>query len=232
MAQFNLLGWFGNILKAFNSPIFTILIIALLGSGGLGLAIYLFMKPVKRIYYFDPDENQGEVFNVERTTPALLYTKKKKQNRYRFIRFRDAFNFTINWRTVTLWLARRGTAYVRKLGDAGEELEITLYKAMETLWGIDVIESLIDEQKQKLIESEVMVTVKIDESITSVESKQPLSELFIKKESDEEMARIFGENIKRELSREDWIRTAALIGCGVGLTYALQAIGILGGIAI
>lgn len=230
MALGNLLGWFGNILKIFNSPLFTVLLLGLLGALGLGLAVYLQMKPAKRIWYFDPDENRGEVFKVERTTPAHIYTKKKKKDKYRFIRFREAFNFTLGMRAVTIWLGRRGTAYVKRLESDVELGDITLFEAMKSLWGDEVIDSLIDKQKQKLIESEVMVTVKLEKEITPKEYK-PVSELYIKKESDEEMARIFGENIKKDLFKEDWIRTVALVGCGVGLCYALQAIGILGGIA-
>ena len=94
----------------------------------------------------------------------------------------------------------------------------------------ETIESLVDEQKQKLIQSEIPITVRL-ESMKQPEDYEPITEIYITEEEDAEMARLFGENVRKELHREDWIRTAALVGCGVALAYVAQAMGLLAGVA-
>ncbi len=64
------------------------------------------------------------------------------------------------------------------------------------------------------------------------EGYEPITEIYITEEEDAEMMRLFGENVRKELHREDWIRTAALVGCGVALAYVAQAMGLLAGVAV
>ena len=194
-----------------------------------GLYLWMSLKPVKKVLYFSEEEHQGQEFTIRKTTPAHLVSKPVKKDTYRFIRFRDSYNFQLGWKSVTRWLAKKGTAYSKNL-EGGEVGPFTLFKVMNVVWGTEVIEALKDELKQQLIESEVMITVKLEEGMTPSEHTDR-SELYIKKEADEEMARLFGENIRKEFAREDWIRTAALLGCGVALAYVAQAMGLLAGVA-
>jgi hypothetical protein len=218
----------GGIFKLLNSPLATIIIILGVVFVLAGIALWMQIKPVKKILYFSPEEHTGEEFIVEQTTPAFLHTKKKGGLRYRFIRYRDAYQFQLGMRSVTRWLATKGTAYAKKL-ESGELGEYTLYKVMESVWSKDVVENLQDDIKQKLIESEIMITVKVEEQQTP-EGYKPLTELNIKKESDGEMAKLFGDNIRKEFHREDWIRTIALLGAGVAIAYVAQAMGIIAGV--
>ena len=100
---------------------------------------------------------------------------------------------------------------------------------MQYVWGEKVVEDLTDEMKQKLIESEVLITVRLEEGKTP-EGYKDEPETYFTEESDEEMMKLFGVTVGKELHREDWIRTVALVGCGVALCYVAQAMGILGSV--
>lgn len=217
-----------GILNIFNSPFAVIIIFALCLLGVGGFYLYIQIKPTQRVLYFSEEEHRGEEFKVKRVTPAFLYSKKGKDE-YRFIRFRDAYAFNIGMKNVSRWLGKKGTAYAKKL-QSGKVGEFTLWNVMRSVWGDEVCNALVDEQKQKLIESEVMITVDLEEG-TTPQGLKDRSEIYIKKESDEEMAKMFGLEVSKEFNKEDWIRTIALIGCGAALTYIAQAMGILAGVA-
>lgn len=217
-----------GIFNFISNPMVVLFIIALIVIAGFGIVLWQMLKPEKKILYFSEDENLGEEMNVKRMAPAHLYSKKKK-DKYRFVRFREAFNFVIGFKNVTRWLAKKGTAFTQQLeeGDVGP---FTLYDIMISLWGDDVIESLKDEQKQKLIKSEIPITVRLERK-KHPENYEPITEIYIKEEQDAEMAALFGENVRKELHREDWIRSGALVGCGIALCYIAQAMGLLSGVA-
>ena len=217
-----------NLLKIFSTPTMTIFIVIVVGIAGFGFFLWLQLKPEKKILYFSEDENLGEEMSVKRMAPAHLYSKKKK-DLYRFIRFREAYNFTIGLKNVTRWLAKKGTAFTQNL-ETGDVGPFTLYQIMEVVWSKETIEALKDEQKQKLIKSEIPITVRL-ESMKEPEGYEPMTEIYITEEEDAEMARLFGENVRKELHREDWIRTIALVGCGIALAYVAQAMGLLAGVA-
>ena len=217
-----------SILQFFNNPLVTFFFMACAILGGIAMYVWTQLKPEKKILFLSEDENLGDEMTVKRMTPAHLFSKKKKDH-YRVIRFREAFNFVVGFKTVTRWLVKYGSAYTKSL-ESGDVGPFTLYQIMISVWGLDVIEALKDEQKQLLIKSEIPITVRLEKGMTP-EGYKPISPAFIKKESDEEMAKMFGLNIKKELSKEDYIRTLALIGCGVALCYIAQAMGLIGGVA-
>jgi hypothetical protein len=219
---------FSGIINFLNSPLSLLLILLIFALGFVGFWMWVSLRPEKKILYFSEDEHIGSQMDVKKLAPAFLHSKFKKLD-YRFVRFRPAYNFQIGGKSVTRWLAKSGTAYTKRL-ETGEVGEFTLYRIMQAVWGNDVINELQDEQKQKLIKSEVMLTVRLEEGKTPVGYKQR-SESYIKKESDQDMAAMFGENVKRTFSREDWIRSGALIGSGIALCYIAQAMGLLGGVA-
>ena len=217
-----------GILQLFNNPMVILFLIALIVIAGFGLVLWQMLKPEKKILYFSEDENLGEEMNVKRMAPAHLYSKKKKDI-YRFIRFREAFNFVIGLKNVTRWLAKKGTAFTQNL-ETGDVGPFTLYDIMISLWGEDVIDALKDEHKQKLIKSEIPITVRLERG-KQPEGYEPITEIYIKQEQDAEMASLFGENVRKELHREDWIRSGALVGCGIALCYIAQAMGLLAGVS-
>jgi hypothetical protein len=221
-----ILAPFQGLLKLFTGPMSTIIILLVAVFVFAGLYLWMQIKPVAKILYFSPVEHVGVEFTVNRQTPSFLYTKKHAGNQYRFIRYKDAYQFQLGMRAVTRWLATKGTAYATQI-QGGELGKYTLLKVMQYVWGEDVVENLEDDIKQKLIESQVMITVAVDETKTPA-GFTDRTEINIKKESDAEMASIFGENIRRELSREDWIRSGALVGCGVALALVAQAMGLIG----
>lgn len=218
-----------GLLKLLNSPLIIVIVLMVGVLGIIAFVLYNSLRPQKKVLYISEAEGKGDEMNVNRMTPSFLYSKKKKDP-YRFIRYRDAINFEINSRVVTRWLAKKGTAFTKKL-EKGEVGEFTLYKIMIAVWGQEVIDALKDEQKQKLIESEVMLTVRLEEGLTPDDFKDNITEIQIKAEEDAEQAKSFGQNVRHGMFKEDWIRTAAIFVSGIGACYILQAMGILGGVS-
>jgi len=217
-----------GLLKLLNSPLLIVIILMIGVVVIIAFVLWTSLRPAKQILYISEEENIGDQMNVRRMAPAHLYSKKGKTI-YRFVRFREAINFVIGGRTVTRWLAKAGTAYSKRL-ESGDVGEFTLYQIMIAVWGQDIVDALKDEEKQKLIKSEVKITVRLEEGKTP-EGMTNRAEAYIKKEEDAEMAKLFGENVRRELTKEDYIKTIALVGSGVGLCYIAQAMGLIGGVA-
>ena len=221
----------GGIISFVTNPALILIIIGFVVVAGFGIFLWFTLKPDKKVLYFNENEGWGEELEIQRMTPAHVYTKMKTKVAYRFIRWRAAFNFQVGMKTVTRFLAKKGTAYTSKLEGNIEAGPFTLYQIIQSVWSQDIIDALKDEIKQKLIESTVPITVRLQEEITP-KGQKPKTELFIKNEANQEMARVFGENIRREMNAEDWVRTAALVGCGIALAYVAQAMGLLAGVAV
>ncbi len=225
----DLMKGLGSIAGLFTNTLFQMVIIGILMLGGFGLFLWFTLKPDKKILYVTGDESWGEELTIQRITPAHVYTKMKKGNAYRFIRYRAPIMFQVGMKTVTRFFGLKGTAYTRTL-EEGEAGPYTLLDIMTSVWSEKIIDELEDDIKQKLIMSQVPITVRLQTHATP-EGMKPRSELWLKKEANDEMARVFGENIRREMNAEDWVRTLGLVGAGVGLALVAQAIGIIGGFA-
>ena len=220
----------GGIIKSIATPTFTFILLGLIVVVGFGVVLWVMLRPDKKVLYFNEDEGWGEELHIERMTPAHVYTRMKKKVAYRFIRFRQAWNFQVGMKTVTRILAKKGSAYTMKLESNTEAGPFTLYDIMKSVWDEETVDALKDDIKQKLIESKVPITVKLEARLTP-EGLKPKTELFIKNEANQEMARVFGENIRREMNAEDWVRTGAIFASGIGMAYILQAMGLLAGVA-
>ncbi len=229
-----ILNVFGNVLNLFKGPLALVILVLVVVIAVVGFYLYSEINPRKKILYCSEEENMGTELTVKKMTPAHLYTKKHQGDPYRFIRFRNAFTFQIGLRTITRWFAKQGTAYSKRL-EVGDVGEFTLLTVMESVWGKDVITELQDEMKQKLIKSEVMITVRLEDGLTPTKSDgsdyKDMGELFISEEADDKFAGLLGERIRKEISKEDWIRTIALVGCGIALALVAQGMGLIGGFA-
>ncbi len=217
----------GSIAGLFTNTLFQMVIIGMLLLGAFGLFLWFSLKPDKKILYVTGEEGWGEELTIQRITPAHVYTKMKKGNAYRFIRYRAPIMFQVGMKTVTRFFGVKGTAYTKTL-EEGEAGPYTLLNIMTSVWSEEIIDELEDDIKQKLIKSQVPITVRLQTHETP-QGMIPRSELWLKKEANDEMARVFGENIRREMNAEDWVRTIGLVGAGVGLALVAQAIGIIGG---
>ena len=226
----SILNFVKSIISVATNPAVILIIVGFVLVLGFGIMLWFMLKPDKKVLYFNEDEGWGQELDIARMTPAHVYTKMKKKVAYRFIRFRQAWNFQVGMKTVTRILAKKGSAYSMQLESGVDAGPYTLYDIMLSVWDQKTVDALKDDIKQKLIESKVPITVKLEEMIT-LKGQKAKSELFIKNEANQEMARVFGENIRREMNAEDWVRTAALVGCGVALAYVAQAMGFLAGVA-
>ncbi len=230
----SILNGLGNIMGLFKGPLALVILILVIVIAIAGYYLYSELNPKRKILYCSEEENMGTEFTVKKMTPAHLYTKKHQGDPYRFIRFRNAFTFQVGLRTITRWFAKKGTAYTKRL-EAGDVGEFTLLTVMESVWGKDVIEELKDDMKQLLIKSQVMITVRLEDGLTPMKSDgtsyKDMGELFISEEADDKFAGLLGERIRREISKEDWIRTIALVGCGIALALVAQGMGLIGGFA-
>jgi hypothetical protein len=219
----------GSFFSLFSNTVFMMVVLGFVILAVFGIFLWFSLKPDKKVLYFSEDEGYGQELAIARMTPAHVYTKMNKKVAYRFIRWRAAWIFQVGMKTVTRFLAKKGSAFTRNL-EGGEAGPFTLYDIMKSVWDEETVDGLKDDIKQKLIESQVPIIVRLEAKLTP-EGQTARSELFLKQEANQEMAKVFGENIRREMNAEDWVRTVALIGSGVALGYVAQAIGLIGGVA-
>jgi hypothetical protein len=212
----------GNLL---NSPLATVVLIAIGVFVIGGLYLYNSLKPSKKIVYLHEAEHQGEFLPVINTTPNHYHSKRGKDP-YEFVRFREPYTITSSWKTTTYIFAKSGSAYTKDM-EFGEKGPFTLWQIMQGVWGVETCEALLDEQKQKLIESKVAITVKLEPGFTP-EGLKERNEFAIQKEADAQQAQIFGINLKKQLNKEDYIKYAGLVGTGVALALVGQAMGLIG----
>jgi hypothetical protein len=187
-----------------------------------------------RVLYFDELEGGGSELDVTEVRAKSLVTNSNPIKV--FLRTENArvYNFQTKFKSVRTWLGKRATAYLFKPASSPEgkaEKVGSFYDGLKTLLDDDQIKNLSDELEHKLKESKIFVTVNLEEGFTP-DGYKPISEDWITTDADSYMASLFGESAKEGISsgREDMIKVIALIGCGMGITYVLQALGILGGI--
>lgn len=100
----------------------------------------------------------------------------------------------------------------------------TLWDALNQVLGEELMDTLPEEHRIKLIDSKIYVTVKLEEGLTP-EGFKPITEEDIKSEANKNMASLIGQGIKQTL-KEDWLKIALAVGCGIGLCFIAQSIGL------
>lgn len=207
-----------------RNPILTIGIVFLLICLLIVIGIYRSVKSERRVLLFSEIDKIADFLDVLSMSAHSLFTEGSK----RFIRWKSAYNLKEGKKNITLWLAKRGIAYTHKPADTpeGKAVKIgSLWEAIKGILGDDTANNIVQDIKEKLMISEVFVTVELERG--ELEELPVLTEDIIVEDTDRHMAQIFGEGIREGLSKKDMIRDVALIGCGVAITFVLQQLGIL-----
>lgn len=208
-----------------NNPLITIGLIFLVVIGALGILFYKSIMPENQVLYLSESERIGEFLTIKDSTPNLHHAEGNKK----FIRNTLAYQIKIGMKTITLSLGKRGTAYTFTPASTpkGKAKKIgSLWDGLKSVWNEDEWEKINPELKQKLMNSEVFVTVDLEAGQTP-EGLPKLTEDDIFTEANKQMAALIGEGIKASFSAEDWIRNSALIGTGVALLAVAQLMGIV-----
>lgn len=227
------MGWlmdvFDFIMGLFNSitnnPIITVGVIFLVIVLVFGYIFYRSIMPERQILYLSEEERTGDFLTIEDTTPNILHAEGNKK----FIRNTLAYTVKEGMKTITLSLGKRGTAYTFRTASTprGKAEKIgSLWDGLKSVWNEKEWEAINPELKQKLMNSEIFVTVELESGQTP-EGSIKLSEDDIFTEANKRMAQLIGEGIKDSFSAEDWIRNGALIGSGVALLAVAQMMGIV-----
>jgi len=221
-----IIKWFSGILKNPTMIIgFSVVLVVFIFI----IILVVSLKPGYEVHYFSPDERIGEELDITERRPKVLKCEGQKK----FLRFRGAYNVKRGLKNVTVWLAKRGTAYTFKLEATEEDTAVkvgSLWDGVCAVLNDDIIRQFKDTVTEPLKKSEIFVTVDLEAGMTP-KDYEPLTEDDIFDESDREMAGIFGTSIKGALISEDWIRNIGLVGLGFAISYGLQALGILKGFA-
>lgn len=214
--------FFGSIV---NNPMITIGLITLIIAVVIGFVFYNAIKPERQVLYLSEEERTGEFLTIEDMTPNILHAEGNKK----FIRNTLAYTIKEGMKTITLSLGKRGTAYTFKPASTpkGKAQKIgTLWDGLKSVWNETEWDAINPELKQKLMNSEIFVTIELESGQTPKDAPR-LSEDDLFTEANKRMAQLIGEGIKESFSTEDWIRNAALIGSGVALLAVSQMMGIV-----
>ncbi len=216
---------FTDFFKFLNQPIVTLGLVAILVAIAILVITLGTMTPKRQVLYLSESERLGEFLPIKRMTPKSLYCTDNK----RFKRRAVAFTVKQGRRTLTLWLAKRGSAYTFKPASTpkGKATKIgTIFEALETIWSKELIDKLENKYRDPLLKSEIFVTVELEAGYTP-DGLPALDEAGVHTEANENMADLVGTRIKDALRREDWIRNFGLVGIGVALALAAIQMGIM-----
>lgn len=245
-----LFGFFEPIIRIFSNPI---VLISMFALGASIIILFVINESLKRgyeVYYFSEAERLLEPKKVSQMSPKQLKTK----DNYRFIRNSVAYTLKRGAKTIVVWLAKRGTAYTwkpqhnkridkpvydedgkQKHDEDGNPLfeTETVYQRVGTLLdglrsaiGEELVKDLEPDVYEKLVKSEIFVTVDIEEG-TTPDGLPPMSEKDIYQEANGDMAELIGHRIRNALAQIDWIEKIALMGSGGLAIVILQGLGIL-----
>ena len=212
------------ILDFIGTPTFTYVLI-----GVLLLIIFVFLISRgggQTIYYFSETERLLEHLSIIDMTPKALKTNDNKKF------MRNAPAYTIRSRRgggETIWLGKRGTAYTfkPKTTPKGKAVKVgSLWDGLTSIISDDLVASIKDEVKNKLIESEIFVTVELESGLTP-DDMPSMTEEDVNTEANMGMANLIGLGIRSMIQKEDYIKYAGLVGLGIALAFVLDALGIL-----
>jgi len=215
-----------------SNPMFPII---LLGSCVIiFLIVFIYFKIVKgrigRVLYFDEIESDGEELNVVQTTSKSLITDSKPMKRFLRTRNSKVYNFRGKFRSIPTWIGKKGTAYLFRPASTpkGKAQKVgSFWDGLKCVLTPEEIENIKPDVQKRLVESEIFVTVDLEEGYTP-ENMPVISEDWVLNDADDRMAQLFGKSVRDSLSsKEDIVKAAALVGTGVAITLLLQLMGIL-----
>jgi len=205
----------------FNNPFVFWGTIALLLVAVSIIAIYWRFRPTKEVLSIDESDNTGKQLKIIKETSPTIYCEENR----RFHRFKRAINFNVHGKHITRFLSKRGTAYTKSL-EGGKEIKIgSIYDALETIWGADLLNKLKDEYLKPLKSSIIWVTVQLEETITPT-GYAPMKDEDIRKQADENMAGLIGRKVGKQLTK-DYLMIIMSMIAGMAILFFIKFLGIL-----
>jgi hypothetical protein len=212
---------FGIFLDVFGNIIFDILlvifmlvgvILGLLFRPRIGNMVLKLLVKEHRFY---------ELPIEEETAVSVECSPQKGLPAHRFLKYAPGYNGVVGKfvrRMRTLFLGKEGTAYTWHL-EGDKKVESTLTATLLTLWGKKFYDLIPDEQKQKVEEAKINVTVDLESGLTP-EGYRPITEEDIHTEEDRKAAETFWEGKKR-LDSGQWLKIILPGLAGFGLAFVV-----------
>lgn len=220
------LDFFGNILNDIMIILFLL----------VGILTGLLFKPKakNRVIKLLPRDKRFLEFNIEEESAVgILCEEKKGYPLHRFIKLFPGYTGIVGRflkKAVTLYFGKEGTAYTWRLKNKINEKIGSLADALRIVWGKEFYEVIPEEQRQKVEESKIHVTVNLDDTALAKDSDGkdlPIRrEEDIKTEEDRVAAQTYWEG-KAIATRKQWLEYLFIAGFGFGVALALQIIGVL-----
>ena len=225
-----MLGFLNQFFAFFANPL--VLAVAF-GIVLIFVALFMYQDMLKKAYkvlYFSEAERVAEELEITNVSPRQLKTKDNK----RFIRNSVAYTLRRGAKTIILWLGKVGTAYTwqaeqNKKGDDGKpkmKLIGTLLDGLVSCLGEEVLEELTVEAKERLIASQIYVSVELEEGATP-NNLPALSEQDINTEANNNMAQLIGLRIRSAMNKTDFTRDLAIAGAGGLAVLLAQGLGFI-----
>jgi len=220
------LDFFGNILNDIMLLIFLL----------VGIFAGLLFKPraKNRVIKLLPHDKRFIEFNIqEESAVGILCEEKKGHPLHRFIKLFPGYTGMVGRflkRAVTLYFGLEGTAYTWRLQSKVTETLGSLADALKVVWGNEFYNVIPEEQRQKVEESKINVSVNLDDTAQAKDNEGndlPVRrEEDIKTEEDRVAAQTYWEG-KAITTRKQWLEYLFIAGFGFGVACALQILGVL-----
>lgn len=220
------LDFFGNILNDIMILLFLL----------VGILTGLLFKPraKNRVIKLLPRDKRFLEFNIdEESAVGILCEEKKGHPVHRFIKLFPGYTGIVGRflkKAVTLYFGKEGTAYTWRVKSKVEEKIGSLADALKDVWGEEFYGVIPEEQRQKVEESQINVTVNLDDTAQAQDSEGndlPVRrEEDIKTEEDRVAAQTYWEG-KAIATRKQWLEYLFIAGFGFGVACALQILGVL-----
>jgi len=215
----------------------------LIGVSSIAIIIVLLyitikrMKPAREVMYLRERDRRGQRLNITEETATAIFCKARKGVDKRFFKWGGSYVFNEGGKQVTRFFGKEGTAYTYKFqstpkSDMSEGQEssnptennsevstgIEMGKLKDALiyeWGIDFYNEIPEEQRAKIEDAKVFVTVELESGLSPV-GYSPVSEEDINEEQDRNAARLFASSLKTSIKSELykgflWAAVGALI---------------------
>lgn len=220
------IDFFGNILNDIMILIFLL----------VGILVGLMFKPraKNRVIKLLPRDKRFIEFNIEEESAVgILCEKNKGYPLHRFIKLFPGYTGIVGRflkKAVTLYFGKEGTAYTWQVKNKVEKKIGSLAKAVQVVWGQKFYSVIPEEQREKLEESKINVTVNLDDTALAEDSEGELlpvrREEDIKTEEDRVAAQTYWEG-KAMATQKQWLEYLFIAGFGFGVALALQILGVL-----
>lgn len=147
-------------------------LLMLLGGGLVGVTVFLYwlyetFRPETHVLLIGEEEKRLDTIKINKETPVTLNSYNKKQPR-RFFKLYNGYVESKNGKRVINYLGKRGTAYTWRIKPFPEEpVKIgSLWDGLNAVWDAKLIEKIPSEAKAALVNSDLYVTVGVDEGLT------------------------------------------------------------------